>query len=161
MPIIQTEIKLYSTTNGLGGAITANEIVSADLHNVFNKVISDDALLGKTFYKCSYIKNTNVSITLEDAKAYILSNTPSGTTTMEIGLGTAAINSSEQLIADENTAPVGVTFTALTGVANAVAIGNLATNSYKAIWLKLVISASTAASNSDGATIEITGDTGA
>lgn len=161
MPIIQTEIKLYSTTNGLGGAITANEVVSNVLHNVFDKVNSDDALLGKTYYKCIYLKNTNSSITLEATKAYILSNTPSLSTTMEIGLGTAAINSSEQLIANTNTAPAGVTFTALTGLANAVSIGNLANGSYKALWLKLVISAGTIAANADGATLEITGDTGA
>lgn len=161
MPIIQSEIKLFSTTNGLGGAITANEILSASLHNVFNKVNSTDALLGKTYYKCLYVKNTNAAITLEAAKVYIASNTPSATTSMEIGLGTAAINFSEQLIANETTAPIGVTFTALTGVANAVSIGNLANGSYKSIWLKLVVGAGTVAANADGATIEITGDTGA
>lgn len=161
MPIVQSEIKLFATTSGLGGAITATEVVSGVLHSVFNKVNSDDALLGKTYYKCIYVKNTNASITLETTKAYLLSNTPSPSTSIEIGLGTSAINSTEQIIPNENTAPTGVSFTALTGVANALNIGNLAVNATKAIWLKLVVGASTIATNSDGVTLQITGDTGA
>ena len=161
MPIINTEIKLFKTVNGLGGAITANEVVSGELHNVFSKIVSDDALLGKTIYRCVYVKNTNPSITLEAAKAYKVDNTLSATTEIEIGLGTAALNSSEQLIASEITAPIGVTFTPLTGIANAVSLGNIPSEGYRAIWLKLIVSPGAVAFNADGLTIEIAGDTGA
>jgi hypothetical protein len=161
MPILESEIKLFNTTSGLGGAITATEIVSNTLHNVFSKVNSDDALLGKTFYKCVYVKNTNGSITLENTKIYMASNTPSVSTTIEIGLGTSAINSTEQVIPNETTAPTGITFTALTGTSNALTIGNLANGSHKAVWLKLIVSAGTTAVNADGVTLQITGDTGA
>lgn len=161
MPISQSEIKLFNTTSGLGGAITATEAVSNTLHNVFPKVSSDDALTGKTFYKCIYVKNTNSTITLENTKAFIYSNTPSADTSMEIGLGTANINSSEQLIANANTAPIGVSFTALTGLANAVTIGNLAPSAYKAIWLKLIVSPNAVAYSADGITLQVTGDSGA
>ena len=161
MPIINTEIKLFKSTNGLGGAITANEIVSGELHNVFSKVTSDEALLGKTCYRCIYVKNANLSITLEAAKAYKVGNTPSNTTELEIGLGTALLNSSEQVIANELTAPVGIAFSSLTGVGNALSLGNLPAESYKAIWLKLIVAPNATAFNADGATIEIVGDTGA
>lgn len=161
MPIIASELKFYKSTNGLGGAITANDITSNVIHNVFDTVTSDEALLGDVEYRCIYLKNTNASITLENAIVFLASNTPLATTNMEIGLGTVSIGSTEQAVADESTAPIGVTFTDLIGEANKLTIGNIAAGSYKAIWLKRTINSGSLASNGDGITITVSGDTGA
>ena len=49
---------------------------------------------------------------MQNSVIWIASNTPSADTTIEIALGSSAINGTEQTIANENTAPTGVTFSA-------------------------------------------------
>ena len=47
---------------------------------------------------------------MQSAKILIVTNTPSTDTSIEIALGSSAVNGTEQTIANENTAPTGVTF---------------------------------------------------
>ena len=158
MPILTTDLAYLGSTSNLGGAITANIIPDATLHNLFDVVGSAGSENGETNYRCIYLKNNHGSITLQDAAAYLSVNTPSVTTEMEIGFGTATIGGVEQSIPDETTAPIGVVFTALIGDANSVALGSIPPGSHKAIWLKRVIDAGTVATPSEGATIIVTGD---
>ena len=49
---------------------------------------------------------------MQNSVIWIASNTPSADTTIEIALGSSAVNGTEQTIANESTAPTGVTFSA-------------------------------------------------
>ena len=159
MSIVTTDIKLMKSTNSLGGSITADEVIDAELHNLFDKVSSDESLLGDTEYRCAYVQNTHATITLEDTISYIAANTASTTTNMFIGFGTSVEGGIEQIVADETTAPVGITWQDLLGVDNAVVLGDIPAGSHKAIWFRREVDAGTLASPLDGITLTTRGST--
>lgn len=164
MPIISTDIK-YRLSGGsgntspaasLGGAKSTTEAGS----DFFDTVTSGEALTGDTEYRCFYVHNAHGTLALENAVAWIQANTPSADTTLDIGVGTAAINGTEQTVANENTAPVGVTFSAAATEGAAIALGNIPAGQHKAVWLRRTVNAAAAAS-ADTATLRVKGDTAA
>lgn len=169
MAVLNTDIKFYlsggaanSDVNAsLGGAKSSVEITSAQLHNLFDKVTSAESESGDVEYRCLYVENTSATDTLEAAVAYVSQNTPSPDTTVDIGLGTSAIDGTEQTVADESTAPATVSFSAPSDSESGLVIGNLTAGQHKAIWIRRTVSAAAAAYNSDSATITVAGDTGA
>lgn len=169
MPITSTDLKFHlsgGTANSdpnaaLGGAISTTQIVDATVANLFDNVGSAESAAGDTEYRCFYVKNTHATLTLQAAKVYIQTNTPSADTSAEIGLGTSAVNGTEQTVANESTAPSAVTFSTAAGSGNALSIGNIPAGQHKAIWLKRIVNAAAAAYNSDSVIIRVEGDTAA
>jgi hypothetical protein len=167
MPIVAADIKEYKSTfsNGgidsLGGAITATEITDNTTHNIWDLVSSVESSAGDTEYRCIYMKNTHGSLTLQSAKVWIQTQSPSTDTSIEIGLGTSAVNATEQTVANENTAPSGVTFGTAAGEGNALSIGNVPSGQHKAIWIKRIVGSSAAAYNDDSYVLSYAGDTAA
>lgn len=169
MAIVSTDLK-YRLSGGaanadpaaaLGGAKSTTEITDATLHNLFDQVSSAETTAGDTEYRCLYVHNAHATLTLQSAKVFIQTQTPASDTSAEIALGTSAVNGTEQTIANESTAPTGVTWTALTGEANALSIGDIPAGQHKAIWVKRIISAGAAANNLDSVVIRVKGDTAA
>lgn len=161
MPIAANDIKCLESANaGLGGAVTTTEIVNATVHNLFDKVVGVEAAAGDVEYRCFYVENGHATLTLEGAEIYILSNTPAAGSAVSIGLGSSAIDGEEQSIADEETAPTGVTFSQ-PGSGSPLAIGNLAPGQHKAIWVRRTITAGAAAYNNDNGVFRVQGDTAA
>ena len=166
MPIVANDILLMlsggaGNTNpnaSLGGVASSTALVSASLHNLFDKVPSAEAAAGSVEYRCIYVRNEHETLTLEDAKVFIPSNTDSADTDLAIGLGTSAIDGTEQTVANETTAPTGVTFSAPANYAAGLSIGNLGPNSTKAVWVRRTVNAGAAAAN-DSATLRVQGDT--
>jgi len=148
-------------SSALGGVISSTQVTDNTLHNLFDRVAGAESQAGDTEYRCVYIQNNHATLTLQDAKIYIESQTPSSDTSFEIGLGTSAIDGTEQAIADEDTAPSGVTFEAGVGSENALSIGDLAAGETKAIWIKRVVGASAVAYAADQGIIRVEGDTDA
>lgn len=163
MPIVQADIKFFKSTGAesLGGAITATEITDAVIANLFDNVDGDESESGDTEYRCFYIKNDHGSLTYQGVLAFIETQTPSSDTSVEIGLGTSAVNGTEQTIANESTAPAGVTFTTADGVGNGLSIGDIPFGEHKAIWVKRIVNAAASAYNADGVVIKTRGSTGA
>lgn len=159
MAITTNEIKYYESTGNLGGAITGVEVVNNTLHNLFDVVTSDGALIGETNYRCIYIKNTHASLTLITALLYIQTNTGLTNTDISIGVGTSANGGIEQVIVDEYTAPIGITFENGIGEVNAIALGNIANGSWQAVWIKRVVLPNTSSALSDQADLVVQGDT--
>lgn len=168
MPITATDIVFRlsggaSNSSGdaaLGGAIS-NNAVSSSVNALFDYVSGDESATGDTEYRCVYVRNSHASLTLYGAKVWIASNTPSADTEAAIGLGTSAINGTEQTIANENTAPAGVTLSLSANEAAALTIGDLAPGAHKAVWVRRVVTAGAAAYNNDGITLTVKGDTAA
>lgn len=121
----------------LGGAITVNEVTNALLGDIFGNTTSEEAVAGKTEYACIYIKNTGDSLA-EVVKEWILSNTPSADTADAIGVGTSGVNGVEQEVANKNTAPVGVTFSAAANEAACLNFPNLAAAQFHALWIRRI-----------------------
>lgn len=164
MPIVSTDIK-YRLSGGssntdptasLGGVKSTTDAST----NLLDTVSSAEAAAGDVEYRCEYIHNAHATLTLEAAKVWVQANTPSADTTIEIGLGTSAVNATEQTIANESTAPSGVTFVAAVNEAGAVALGDIPAGQHRAIWIKRTVTAAAAASN-DTATLRVKGDTAA
>src|SRR6187402_3510740 len=66
--------------NGLGGTVytTVGEL-SESFHGLFNIVSSTERTLGKTKYRCIYMKNKSL-LTAKNPKVFIPQNTPSSGT---------------------------------------------------------------------------------
>jgi hypothetical protein len=124
-------------------------------------VSSAESSAGDTEYRCIYVKNTHASLTLQSAKVWIQTQTPSADTSVEIGLGTSAVNGTEQTVANENTAPSGVTFSTAANEGAALSIGNLPNGQHKAIWIKRIVGSAATAANDDSYVLSYAGDTAA
>jgi len=168
MPIQSSDIEFYLSGGAanadpnasLGGAISANA-VGAGLHNLFDIVSSAEAAAGDAEYRCFYVKNNHGSLTLQNAVVFVQSETGGSNVDELIGLGTSAINGTEQTVADEDIAPAGVSFSQANGSGNALAIGDLAPGEHKAIWIRRDVTAGAPAQNNLTSTIRVQGDTAA
>lgn len=169
MAIVATDIKVYLSggagntvpDNSLGGVRSTTEVVDATLHNLFDIVSGAESTAGDTEYRAIYVRNEHATLTYQSAEVWIQANTTSTDTSAEISLGTAAIDATEQTIVNESTAPIGTTFSTAAGQGNALAIGNLAPDSFKAIWVKRVVDAGSAAFNNDTLVVRFNGQTAA
>ena len=161
MAIVSTDIQ-YRLSGGASNsdpAISLGGVKSSTAaSNYFDDVSSAEASAGDTEYRCVYVHNNHGTLSLIGAKVFIQTNTPSSDTDVAIGLGSSAINGTEQTVADESTAPTGVSFSAPTTFAGGLAIGDLAAGAHKAVWVRRTVNAG-AAAYADSFTLRVQGDT--
>ena len=161
MAIISTDIQ-YRLSGGSSNSDPAASLggvkSSTAASNYFDDVSSAEASAGDTEYRCVYVHNNHGTLSLIGAKVFIQTNTPSSDTDVAIGLGSSAINGTEQTDADESTAPTGVSFSAPTTFAGGLAIGDLAAGAHKAVWVRRTVNAG-AAAYADSFTLRVQGDT--
>lgn len=136
----------------LGGAKSSNA-ASASIDALFDGVSSADAAAGDVEYRCVYLHNGNASSAMLGAVVWISANTPLAGSDLAIGVGTAAVNGTEQTIANENTAPAGVSFSAPSSQGAGLALGDIPAGQHKAIWLRRTITAGAGASANDTFTL--------
>lgn len=162
MPIGPTEIK-FKLSGGasnsdpllsIGGA-KSSVVASA---SIFDDVSSAEATAGDVEYRCIYVDNTHGTLTLQGAKAWIQTQTPSADTDVAIGLAVAGLNAAEIAVANENTAPAGVTFSAPSSFAGGLSLGNIPAGQYFGVWVRRTVNPA-AASAADSFTLRVQGDT--
>ncbi|CAM0000958.1 hypothetical protein VPHD480_0435 [Vibrio phage D480] len=154
-----------SEVDSLGGGVSAVELVSNQLHDLFDAVPSAESAAGRVEYRCFYVQNEHASLTLYDSKVFISNNTASVDSLIEIALDPVAVNGEDSSILLDDETDSGSHLTALTFVdapsfESGLDIGNLAAGEQRAIWIKRTINAGAAAAAED-ATIAIRGDTDA
>ncbi len=133
----------------LGGAKSANA-ASGSIDAMFDQTSSAEAAAGDVEYRCVYLHNNNGSSTMLSAVVWIGANTPNANTTLAIGVGSSAVNGTEQTIADESTAPIGgVTFSEPATQGAALALGDIPPGQHRAIWLRRTVTAAAPASAND------------
>jgi hypothetical protein len=108
-----SDLKFYpsgASANNLGGVVntTAGEVSEA-FGGLFNIVSSTERTLGKTKYRCIYMKNTSL-LTAMNPKIFIPQNTPSSGTEIYFafdthGVGDGVTSGVADTIPDESTAP--------------------------------------------------------
>lgn len=164
MPVAAADMKLYLSGGSgnadpnasFGGPISATEVnMTTVLNNLFADVAEAEAIAGSNKYRCVYLKNVHATDTLNAIKVYLSSNTPSPSTNIQIGIPAAAGNVTA--VANEDTAPSGITFSNAPDAGSALSIGNLTAGSYYAIWFKRVVTAGAAAATSDPFQLKMTG----
>jgi len=170
MPIVNTDLKIRlpggsANTNvnaSIGGARSSTEVTDNSLNNIFDDVSGSESLPGDTEYRCIYLYNNHGTLTAQNVRIYISSNTTSADDTWTIGLGTSAINGTEQgPLADENTAPSGVTFSAPTDYAGGLASADIPAGQHRSVWYKRVVTAGAAAIDANAISLKFDVDTSA
>jgi hypothetical protein len=170
MPIVSGDIDFFESTatNGgnisLGGAITANEITSGALHNLFDVVDSTEAASpGQTSYRCFYVKNNHGSLTLQDAKVYFNESTLDGSNSIAMAVAGEGVNGTAETIANEETAPTtgSPSFTTPTSEGAALTIGNIPAGQHQAIWLERTVTGGAPAADALDFSVTVFGDTSA
>lgn len=148
----------------LGGFVSTTEAISSTLHALFDPITGDENAAEDVEYRCVFVRNSNGTSTLYDAVAWLSAETAFGADAA-IGLDPAGIvagNSSTAqaaVIADEDDAPTGVTFSAPTTKLTGLNIGDIGPGQVQAIWLRRTATDSDAL-NLDGFVLRIEGDTG-
>jgi hypothetical protein len=132
----------------LGGAKSSNA-ASSSIDALFDQVSAAEAVAGDVEYRCVYLHNAG-SVDMLDPVVWIAANTPLAGSVLAIGVGTAAINDTEQTVANESTAPAGVTFSEPASQGAGLALGSpIPAGQHKAIWLRRTITAGAGNSAND------------
>lgn len=168
MPIAPADIQ-YRLSGGaananpdasLGGAKSSVQIVDNTDNNLFDDVSGAEHTAGDVEYRALYVHNAHGSLTLTGAVVWIASDTSGADSDLSIAVGTAAINGTEQTIANESTAPTGVTWSdAAISRATGLALGDIPAGQHKAVWLRRTITAGSTPQAADTAQIQAGGDT--
>lgn len=169
MAILSTDI-IYRLSGGaansdpnasLGGAKSSTALTDNVLNNLWDDVSGDEGSPGDTEYRCIYIHNNHGSLILTQPKVWVSSDTTSANDEVDIGLGSSAVNGTEQTVANESTAPTAVTFSHPTTKATGIALGDIPAGQHRALWLKRVVGASAAAIDNNAFNISVEGDSAA
>jgi hypothetical protein len=146
----------------LGGVISSVDIVDNTDNNVFADVLGDEGAAGSTKYRCRGVVNTHATLSLLSPKIWIVSNTPSTDDVIAIGLGTATFGTgTEQTIANEDTAPSGVSFSSPTSKATGLSTADLPATQHFYIWERRIVTGPASAYNGNAYTIKVEGDSSA
>lgn len=159
MPISSSDIVLRLS----GGASNSNAATSlggakssiAAPANLFDNVDSAESTTGSVNLRCVYVHNSHATLEMTNAVLWLSANTPSTSTDIAAGLGSSAMNGTEQTVANETTAPTSVTFSVAANKAGGIALGSIPAGQSRAVWLRRTVSAGAAALASDGFTIRV------
>lgn len=169
MPIASADIDYFlsggsgnsSPDASLGGArSTSTEVADNVDNNLFDDVSGTEHTAGRVEYRCIYVRNSHGSLTLTSPVVWINSDTTGADSDISIAVGTSAVNGTEQTIANETTAPTGVTWSdAAVSRATGLALGDLPTTQHKAVWIRRTITAGSTPQAADTCAIQAGGDT--
>ena len=143
-----------------GGAmstVSGGIIVTNVLNNDMDDITSAEASSGITIYHNYYYKNEHGSLTYISPKFYIDTQTNSGDTSVAMALVAEAKNVATTRLANETTAPSGITFSTPANYAGGIALGSLDSGDYRGIWVKYIVGSS-ASAVLDAYTLGIQGD---
>ncbi len=173
MPIIATDIKrrlsggaANSDPNAsIGGIKSTTELAPAADNNLFDDVLGSESQAGDVEYRCLYYHNGHATLTAQNFRIWISTNTPAPGSDVSIGLDPAGIGDGSTTgvaatPADEDTAPAGVAFSQ-PNAGSPLVVGNLAPGQSIALWIRRTISAAAAAHNADQVDIDWDLDTAA
>lgn len=154
-----------TAATSLGDQISTTAMPDATLNALFDDISGAENAASTVDYRCLFIHNSNASNALQDAAVW-LSAEVAGGASIAVGVDTTAASAigaavaQALTIANETTAPSGVSFSSPTSFATGVALGTINAGYCRAIWVRRT-AANSAALNSDGVTLSVQGDTAA
>lgn len=149
MPILPNDIQYFLSGGAgntdpnlsLGGAVSTTRFIgNPGRANLFEDVSESESAQGSTKYRCLYLKNNHATIIMQNTKFFVNTNTQSIDDTISIGIGTSVLNGIEQTIADENTAPIGVVFSAPTTNETGLNLNSILPGETQALWFQRIVS---------------------
>ena len=165
MSVLAADLKIYNSGGAansnpnasLGGAVSSVEIVDNTLHNLFDAVTGDEHTAGDIEYRAIFFKNTSAE-TAYNVKFWIESNTTGADSAITIAKETAS-GSPIQTVANESTAPTGLSFVTAVDQANALSLGDMSAGTVYGIWIKRTITAGSTPQANDTAVLKVYVDT--
>ena len=154
-----------TAAGSLGDQISTTTIPDATLNALFDDISGAENAASAVDYRCIFIHNSNASNALQNAVVWISSEVAGGAS-IAIGVDPAAASAigsastQAATIANETTAPSGVTFTAPTTAGTGLSLGTINSGYCRAVWVRRT-AANSAALNNDGVTLSVQGDTAA
>lgn len=176
MPVASSDVLLkYSTKVGaagnanagtaagsLGKYISTTQITDATLNNLFDDISGTENAASTVDYRCIFVHNAHGSIQWQSVVAYLLSEVAGGANiaigvdpTAATVIGSAPVQAVE--VANETTAPAGVSFSSPVTSGTGIALGNIDAGKCRAIWIRRTATVS-AALNNDGVTLRFQGN---
>ena len=181
MPITNNEVLLkYSNSaatagsqsgayNHLGGYMSTTQVASNSLNNLFTDITGVENANSQIDYRCIFIHNSNVTLTLLNTIAYISAEVE-GATIIALAADTIGAvpitQTSPQATVTYNTlsAPGSLIFTSPVTYSDtahpAIVLGNIPAGYCVALWVKRS-AGNTTAINNDGFQLRVQGDTAA
>lgn len=147
----------------LGGVMSTSTVLAPAVaeENLFNNVDGAEASAGSTKYRALYLLNNHGSLTLENTFIWFSTQTPSTDTVIAMALAGEGLNVTMETVADEDTAPVGETFTSPATKAAGLSMGNVPFSQRFGFWLRRIVTAAASAFDNDDWAFQIEGDTAA
>jgi hypothetical protein len=171
MPIATTDLLIRlsggssnsSVNASLGGVMSTTTAVTDNVtHNLFDQVDGTESAAGDTEVRGVYLLNNHGSLTAQNVRVYISSNTASGDTDIKLALAGEGLNATMETVANENTMPAGETFSnTCIDYATGLNMGNIPFGQRYGLWIQRVVTAGAAAVNDDAVTIKYDCDTAA
>lgn len=136
----------------LGGARSSVSVSGAALNNIFDNVTPSEASSGDSEYRAIDLLNTG-DTTATGVVLYNSVETTSSGTTLDFGIEASSVNSTTS-IANESTAPAGVTFShPVTG--SRLTLPDIPAGSGVRVWVRRVVSAATGNTSNDQGTFTV------
>jgi hypothetical protein len=147
----------------LGKYASTTDITDATLDNLFDNISGDENAASTVDYRAFAVLNKHGSLTWQAPKVWISAEVAGGAS-VAIGLDPVGVASSTAIlgtsIANETTAPAGVTFSAPTTKSGGLSVADVPAGSGFIVWVRRT-AANTTAVDSDGATVRAEGDSAA
>lgn len=157
-----------NVNDSIGGYMASTQMTDATLNNLFDDVSGDENAASTVDFRAYFIHNHHATLTWQDVKLWINSETAGGASTAIALSVTGVVNYNQssgtgvqiQRIATETTVPATVSFTAPTTKGAGLSIGDMAPDKVIGVWVRRT-AANTAALDLDGAVFKAEGDTNA
>ena len=126
--------------------------VSDRANETFDNISVSESVNGDTEYRCLYIANAHATDSALGVKVWVNLD-PAGEDTLAIGLDPSGVGDGASSgvavgpVADEGTAPAGVTFSVPATESAGLAVGDLGPGQAAAIWMKRTVPAGTQTSS--------------
>ncbi len=172
MPIVTADIQFRlsggaSNTNvnlSLGGVMSSTAWAGGALHDLFDPISGTENSNSTVDYRCVYVRNAHGTLQWQTVLAWMAAEVAGGAN-IAIGLDPAVAGNGSTTgvavtIANETTAPAGVTFTSPATKAGGISMGNINATLGRAIWIRRTATNS-AAQDGDGFTLRCEGDSAA
>jgi len=136
----------------LGGTHSSVALSGTAMNNLFDDVSPAEATAGDTEYRAIDVTNTG-DATAVVTKIFMDPDTSSTSTQLDMGIEASPLGSTLS-IADETTAPAGVTFANHTS-ASKLTLPDIDAAAYCRVWVRRVVSAAAPNTASDSGTINV------
>ena len=141
----------------LGGAMSSNQLSGTAMNNLFDNVTPDEASAGDTEYRAIDVYNSGDE-EAQSVEMYMSTETSSADSQLDMGIGAGGTphDGSDQgdTVADESTAPSGVSFTHNTS-ASKLSLPNIPAGQAVRMWIRRVVSVGAGNTNNDQGTLAV------